>query len=144
MPSLYTEIEISAPKAQVWRALFHKSSWSSWNSFLFDRDAALPFQQGQTVLLSLRRLPSEPETEFQALVTLIQPETCLRWVTIAPGFRSEHIFELQEVGWQRTKYTHQENFSGMLTPFFLAFIRQDEQQGVRRMARELKRYVEQI
>jgi hypothetical protein len=142
MPSLYTEIEINAPKSAVWQALLHKEHWSQWNTFLFDRSVTQPFQQGQPVSLSLRRLNAESETEFQPIVTLVQPEVCLRWVTAAPGFKNEHVFELQDVGWQRTKYTHQENFSGLLTPIFLAFIRHDEQQGLRRMARELKQYVE--
>jgi hypothetical protein len=67
----------------------------------------------------------------------------LRWIYTAPGFRSEHQFELQEIGQNRTKYIHQERLSGPMTVLFLPFLRQDEQQGLRRMARQLKRYVEQ-
>jgi hypothetical protein len=142
MPSLYTEIEISALRTDVWHSIFHKEDWLKWNTFLFDRDPDLPFQQGKVVLLSLRRLVRESETEFEAQVTLMQPEVCLRWVAIAPGFQNEHIFELQDVGWKRTKYIHRETFSGWLAPFFFAAVRQDERQGLRRMALELKQYVE--
>jgi hypothetical protein len=142
MPSLYTEIEINAPKSIVWRALVHKQDWLKWNTFLFDRDPTQPFKQGQTVSLSLRRTTGELDTEFQSLVTLVQPEVCLQWVTKAPGLKSEHVFELQEVGWDRTKYTHRQNLSGLLTSLFFSLMRQDEQQGLRRMARELKQYIE--
>jgi hypothetical protein len=142
MPSLYTEIEISAPKSVVWQALIQKEAWSKWNTFLFDRTPEQPFKLGQTLLLSLRRLSGETETEFQARVTVVQPESCLQWVATAPGFKNEHVFELQEVGWQRTKYTHRENYSGLITHLVLPMMRQDEQQGLRRMARELKQYVE--
>ncbi len=142
MPTLYTEIEINAPRAAVWHTLLHKETWLRWNTFLYDRNPDLAFQQGRTVQLSLRRLREETETEFEARVLLLQPQTCLRWVSTAPGFRSEHLFELQDVGRNRVKYIHRELFSGLVTPFFLSFLRKDEQQGIRRMARELKLYLE--
>lgn len=142
MPSLYTEIEISAARSTVWHTLLDKKNWLVWNTFLYDRNPALPFKQGNTVQLSLRRLQEETETEFSPRITLLQPECCLKWIYSAPGFQSEHIFELQEIGWQRTKYIHQEHLSGAMTVLLLPFLRQDELKGLRRMARELKQYVE--
>ena len=144
MASFYAEIEINAPKAKVWQVLFQKQQWHKWNTFLFDLDSNAPFKQGQEVFLSLRRYPGEEETEFQPTVTLVQSGTCLAWVSSIPGFQNEYIFELQEIGVGRTKYVHRDNFSGLLTRVFLPFIREDEQQGIKRMARELKRYVEQM
>jgi hypothetical protein len=144
MPSLYTEIEISVPRSIVWQALLQKQNWLKWNTFLYDRSPDQPFRQGQVVLLSLRRNREETETEFEPRITLLQPENCLRWVYTAPGFRSEHVFELQDIGRNRTKYMHQEHFSGVTTYLFLPFLRRDEQQGLRRMARELKYYVERL
>ncbi|HIK54795.1 MAG TPA: SRPBCC domain-containing protein [Synechococcales cyanobacterium M55_K2018_004] len=143
MPSLYAEIEIDAPRSVVWRALMQKENWLYWNTFLFDRTPDRPFKQGDRLLLSLKRIASEAETEVEPLITLVQPNVCLRWVYKAPGFESEHVFELQDIGRNRTKYTHRENLSGVVVRFTLPFIRQDEQEGLRRMARELKRYVEQ-
>ncbi|HLO48911.1 MAG TPA: SRPBCC domain-containing protein, partial [Kamptonema sp.] len=142
MPSLHTEIEIDAPKYKVWRVLFHKEHWVKWNSFLFDRDSSVPFKYGQEVMLSVLRSYAEDETEFQPLVTVVQPDVCLVWVSAIPGFRSQNVFELEEVGIGRTRYIHKENFSGLLTGVFLPFIREDEQRGMERMARELKRYAE--
>lgn len=142
MPSLYTEIDIYASRRKVWRSLVHKEKWAYWNTFLYDCDPHRPFVEGEEIWLSLQRVPGEEQTEFQPKVTLIQPGVCLKWVSTIPGFVSEHVFELQEIGRDRTKYIHQENFSGMLTRVFLPFIRQDEQQGIRRMARELKQYAE--
>jgi len=144
MASYYTEIEINAPKHQVWQVLFQKNQWKYWNTFLFDCQSQVPFQQGKEVLLSLRRLPNEEETDFEALVTLIQPSVCLSWVSQIPGFRNEYIFELQEIGLRRTKYIHSSRFSGILTRLFLPFIREDEKRGIHRMARELKRYTESL
>jgi hypothetical protein len=142
MTSLYTEIEINASQQRVWQALFQKDKWIHWNTFLFDCDSRVTFQQGQQVILSLRRLPHQEETEFEPVVTQVQPNVCLSWVSSIPGFRNEYIFELQEIGWRRTKYVHKSNYSGILTRVFLPFIREDERQGIQRMARGLKRYVE--
>lgn len=142
MPSLYAEIEINASRDRVWRALLSKEKWLYWNTFLYDRTPGRPFSQGERILLSLKRRSNETETDIEPLITLIQPEVCLRWIYTAPGFRSEHIFELQDIGRNRTKYIHRENLSGALVSFFLPFIRREEQQGLQRMARELKRYCE--
>lgn len=143
MPSLYTEIEINAPRQKVWRVLVHKEKWVYWNTFLYDCAPDRKFAVGQEVFLSLRRVSGEDETEFQPRITLFQPPVCLKWVSTIPGFMTEQVFELQDMGHDRTKYIHQENFSGALTRLFLPFIRSDEQQGIRRMARELKQFVEE-
>jgi len=142
MPSLYTEIDIHAPRHHVWQALVCKEQWLYWNTFLYDLDNNLPLQQGQAVLLSLRRVAGETETEFQPVVTLVQPKVCLRWQSRVPGLRNEHVFELQDIGGGRTRYIHRDKFSGWLTRVFFPFIRHDEQRGIDRMARELKRYSE--
>lgn len=144
MPSLYAEIEINAPPGLVWQTLIQKENWLRWNTFLYDRNPKLPFVQGKTVQLSLKRLREETETEFEPRILLLQPNRCLRWIYAAPGYRSEHGFELQAIDRNRTQYIHREMLSGMMAPFFLSFLRRDEQQGLRRMARELKYYIEDV
>lgn len=109
---------------------------------MFDCDPVHPFKLGEETSLSLRRFPEEEETEFQPLVTVLQPEVCLAWVSQIRGFRNEYVFELMDIGIDRTRYVHRNIFSGFLTPVFLPFIREDEQQAIKRMARDLKRYVE--
>ncbi|NJL85624.1 MAG: SRPBCC domain-containing protein [Leptolyngbyaceae cyanobacterium SM1_1_3] len=143
MPSLYIEIEIEASRAKVWQALIKKENWYWWNTFLFDCDPQKTFQLGQSVLLALQRTEGEEESEFQPTVVRLQPNLYLQWVSTAPGFKSEHIFELQDIGIDRTKYIHRERLSGLLSGLFLTFLRQDEKRGLQRMARQLKRYVEQ-
>lgn len=142
MPSFYAEIDINAPRFEVWDALVHKEEWHRWNTFLFDVDPARQFRPGGRVLLALRRVEGEEETEFQPRITLMQPDRCLRWISKVPGLRSEHVFELEALGPNRTRYIHQERISGVLARFFLPFIRKDERHGLQRMSRQLKRYVE--
>jgi len=98
----------------------------------------------RSLLLSSRRVAGEEETEFEAFITLVQPAHCLRWRAAVPGFKHEQVFELQDVGDGWTKYTHREQFSGLITRVAFPLIRQDELQGVRRMASELRQYVEYL
>ncbi|MEL6381946.1 MAG: SRPBCC domain-containing protein [Cyanobacteria bacterium J06626_18] len=142
MPTLRTQIEINAPRHIVWEALIRKDEWRRWNTFLFDADPALPILQGKAIFLSVRRLEDDEFTDFEPFVTLVQPEACLRWIAQMPGFKSEQTFELQSLGPNRTIYMHCERFKGLLSNVFLPFIRQDEKQGIQRMARQLKRHVE--
>lgn len=142
MPSLYTEIEMNGTRDRAWNALIHKERWQEWNSFLFDRSPDREFQINRSVILAVQRLKGEPDTEFEAIVTVLQPNVCLQWRAIAPGYKNEHSLELQDVGWQRIKFTYRQTFSGRLSNLFLPFLRRDEQQGIDRMARELKYYLE--
>ena len=142
MPSLYAEIEINAAPNQVWDALVRKENWRYWNTFLYDTDPNLKFVVGREVYLGLQRLEGDEITEFQPVVTVVRPDMCLRWVSRIPGLRSEHSFELRETAPGRTRYLHRDNFSGVLSSVLLPFVRQDERYGLRRMADQLKRYVE--
>ncbi|MEB3252253.1 MAG: SRPBCC domain-containing protein [Cyanobacteriota bacterium] len=142
MPSFHSETTIEAPRFAVWDALVRKQEWHRWNTFLYDGDPTLPMDQGKTVSLALRRREGEEGTEFQARILVFQPNRCLRWIAKAPGFRSEHLFDLEEVGANRTRYIHQEHLSGLLARLMLPLVHQDEKQGIRRMTQQLKRYVE--
>ncbi len=142
MPTLYAEIDINAPQAVVWDALVRKDQWRFWNTFLYDCDPGLPMARGSEIFLSMQRLEGDEETEFQPVITMMRSPHVMRWVSSIPGLRSEHMFELRETVPGRTRYLHRETFSGILSKVFLPFIRQDERQGLRRMAQQLKMYVE--
>jgi hypothetical protein len=142
MPSLYAEIDINAPRALVWQTLIRKDQWRWWNTFLYDCNPDRPIRQGAEVALALCRQEGDEFTDFEPRITLVQPERCLRWLAKMPGFKSEQVFELQDLGPNRTQYIHRERFQGALSTLFMPFIKQDERQGLQRMARQLKRYTE--
>ena len=142
MPTLYAEIDINAPQSVVWDALIRKDQWRYWNTFLYDCDPGLTLARGNEIFLSMQRLEGDEETEFQPVITMMRPPYLMKWVSTIPGLRSEHVFELQETVPGRTRYIHRETFSGILSKVFLPFIRQDERQGLRRMAQQLKLHVE--
>ncbi len=142
MPTLYAEIDINAPQSVVWDALIRKDQWRYWNTFLYDCDPGLTLARGNEIFLSMQRLEGDEETEFQPVITMMRSPYLMKWVSTIPGLRSEHVFELQETVPGRTRYIHRETFSGILSKVFLPFIRQDERQGLRRMAQQLKLHVE--
>ncbi|MEA5464792.1 SRPBCC family protein [Leptothoe sp. PORK10 BA2] len=142
MPSLYAEIEIDAPAMNVWDALVRKEDWRYWNTFLYDCDPRSTFMLGREVFLAMQRIEGDSDTEFQPVVTTLRPGHCLRWVSKIPGLKTEHSFEMQEITPGRTRYLHRDIFMGPLAGVFLPFIREDERDGLRRMAYQLKRYVE--
>ena len=142
MPTLYAEIEIDRPRSRVWQVLTDKAHWAQWNTFLFDCDRRQPLQIGQELWLAVQRQLGEETTEFWPIVTVLQPPTVLQWRAAIPGFCNQHSFELIDLGQSRTRYRHQQQFSGWMSRWFLLPIRQPEHRGMRRMAGELKRYVE--
>ncbi len=141
MPRLHVSTDIRAARPQVWDALLDKRLWRHWNTFLYDQTPNVPLSLNASVKLAMRRVSKETKTQFSVRVVYLRPEACLRWVAIAPGYRSEHQFELEE-GDGYTRYHHQEMITGPMSRLILPFIRQDELRGLRRMALELKRYVE--
>ncbi|MGF1535315.1 MAG: SRPBCC domain-containing protein [Elainellaceae cyanobacterium] len=145
MPCLHTTTDIRAERSQVWDALMDKRLWRRWNTFLYDRAPNVPLSLNASVKLAMQRVPQETKTQFEVRIVHLRPEVGLRWVAIAPGYRSEHQFELEDIGQTDggyTRYHHQEIITGPMSRLIVPFIRQDELRGLRRMALELKRYVE--
>ena len=142
MPTLYAEIDINAPQSLVWEALMRKDRWRYWNTFLYDCEPSIQIARGNELFLAMQRLEGDEETEIQPLITMLRPPSLMKWTASIPGLKTEHTFELQERMPGRTRYLHRETFSGILSKVFLPFIRQDERQGLRRMAHQLKMHVE--
>ena len=142
MPTLYAEIDINAPQSVVWEALMRKDQWRYWNTFLYDCEPGIPVARGNELFLAMQRLEGDEETEIQPLITVLRPPSLMKWTASIPGLKTDHTFELQERMPGRTRYLHREIFSGILSKVFLPFIRQDERQGLRRMAHQLKMHVE--
>jgi hypothetical protein len=142
MPSLQTEVIVNAPIDSVWRALLHKDDWMYWNTYLYDCSFRIPFREGESVILSLRRMDGDDPVEFEAKVRILQPPFCLSWVAVAVGFRCRVTFDLEDLGMGCTKVRFQESFSGMFSRFVVRWVRGDELAGMRRMGRELKVFVE--
>ncbi len=142
MPTLYAEIDINAPQSMVWEALMRKDQWRYWNTFFYDCEPGIQIARGNELFLAMQRLEGDEETEFQPLITMLRPPSLMMWTASIPGLKTEHTFELQERMPGRTRYLHRETFSGILSKVFLPFIRQDERQGLRRMAQQLKIHVE--
>jgi hypothetical protein len=142
MATLYNETVLNAPRQAVWEAIVYKDRWRFWNTFLYDCSPRVGFVPGREVLLAVRRVPGDEPIEFRAKVRQVMDGYGVQWRAAIPGFVSEVSIELQDVGGDRTKYLYQEKISGLAGRFALAFIREDQTRGIRRMSQELRQYVE--
>ena len=142
MPTIYTETIIYSPRQAVWEAIVYKDRWRFWNTFLYDCSPRVGFIPGRDVLLAVRRVPGDEPIEFRAKVQQVVEGYGIQWRAAIPGFVSEVSIELQDVGFDRTKYLYQEKISGIAGRFALSFIRDDQKRGMERMAQELRHYVD--
>jgi hypothetical protein len=111
---LRTEIEIAAPPADVWRVLTDFASYGEWNPFIVQIDGALSVGAKLTVVLAP---PGGSEMTFRPKLLVADPGSELRWrgQLFVPGlFDGEHFFRLSEVAPGRTRFTHGEDFKGLL------------------------------
>jgi hypothetical protein len=82
---------------------------------------------------------------FTPTVLAVKPERELRWLgkLLLPGlFDGEHYFLLEPIGEERTRFTHGENFSGLLVSIFGGALSATEE-GFKAMNLALKRQAEE-
>jgi hypothetical protein len=137
-PQIQTDILIDASPSQVWQTIADFGSYPEWNPFVrrisgsldvgsrLDVELQPPSGKGMTIRPTV--LPSEPGRE-------------LRWIGSVgvPGiFDGEHRFRIEPLGPDRVRFVHEEQFSGILAPLVLRFIRESTRQGFTAMNRALK------
>lgn len=142
MRELRTEVEINAPVAPVWDALMDFKGFSDWNPFIQGiQGLAVEGQRLQVQIVA----PGGQSMTFQPTVTQVKSEREFRWLGHfgIPGlFDGEHIFELESLENQCTKFIHRECFRGILVPLFWGMLNSQTRQGFEQMNRSLKQYVE--
>lgn len=112
-----SELEISAPAAEIWGILTDFPRYQEWNPFITE------IESEGTVGGSLRIQLSLPEgREHRLKATLLRREEDfeLRWRAhlLFPGlFDGEHFLRLISLDPQRTRFVQGENFSGALLRF---------------------------
>src|SRR5436190_18604361 len=111
---LRTEIEILAPPASVWSVLANFSAYGDWNPFIPRITGELAVGAKLEVLLSP---PGGSEMTFRPRLLVVDADRELRWrgKLLIPGlFDGEHFFKLMELEPGRTRFTHGEDFTGIL------------------------------
>ena len=143
MKELYTEIEINASPAKVWKILTDFEKYPEWNPFiLYLRGKPEP---GTKFEVSLRNPGSKPIT-FHPKWLIVNKNEELRWLGvlfIAGLFDGEHVFELKELSPGKTLFIQKEKFKGLLVPFLWRDLNLKTRKGFEQMNQKLKELAEE-
>jgi hypothetical protein len=144
MKELRAEIEIEAPADRVWKIITDFASFPAWNPFI--RRAKGELRLGAKLQIYMQ--PSGARgTTFSPTVTKLEPGLELRWLgrLVMPGvFDGEHIFSLENIGPNRTRFVQREIFDGLLVPLLGHALDVDTMRGFQEMNRALKARAEQV
>ena len=115
-----TEIEISAPAAEIWKVLLDFRRYPEWNPFIV-RIAGEP-EVGSRLAITLSLPDSNREREIGPRLLRCDADRELRWLGhlgMKGLFDGEHFFRLEARGDGTTRVVHGEDFSGILLRFML-------------------------
>ena len=144
MKELKTKIEINGNINQVWEVLTNFHSFPDWNPFIKKIEGELKVGTQLKVLIEP---PGGKAMTFKPTIKILEPKTEFRWLGnfLFPGiFDGEHIFQLEQIDANNTKFTHRENFNGLLVPLLWKSLNTKTRQGFEEMNKALKEKVEQI
>ncbi|NJM69999.1 MAG: SRPBCC domain-containing protein [Scytonema sp. RU_4_4] len=144
MKEIYTEIEIQAPRDQVWKILTNFESFSTWNPFI--RRINGEVREGSHLEVHIQP-PGKNEITFKPTVLKAIPNRELCWLGhfLIPGlFDGEHIFVIESLERNRTRLIQREIFRGLLVPLFANQLDTNTRQGFEEMNRALKVRSEQV
>jgi hypothetical protein len=143
MDRIDTSIEIDAPPAAVWAVLRDFDSYPEWNPLL--RIAGRP-NLGAHLRVELRPPGGRP-IRFTPTVTAVERDRELRWVghLVTPGlYDGEHVFRLEPLGDDRTRFVHAESFEGLLVRPINGLFGRRFVRGFEEMNEALERRVESL
>ena len=138
-----TDIEISAPAAEIWKVLLDFRRYPEWNPFIV-RIAGEP-EVGSRLAITLSLPDSNREREIGPRLLRCDADRELRWLGhlgMKGLFDGEHFFRLEARGDGTTRVVHGEDFSGILLRFMLNQVT-EATRGFVYMNQALKRRVEQ-
>lgn len=142
MLEIRTEIEIAAAPDKVWNALTDFERMPRWNPYIQKITGELK----PGAVLSVRAQPSGSlASTFEPVVIKVDPGREFRWV--GRLFRvgildGEHIFTVEKISENRTRFVHREEFTGLLLPLHRIFRLAAGKRGFEEMNRALKAHIE--
>ncbi|MGC9515803.1 SRPBCC family protein [Methanocrinis sp.] len=135
------EIEILASSEEIWKVLTDFEGFSEWNPFI--RPLVGVAEDGARLRVQIRP-PGGRAVAFRPRVTKVVKGREFRWKgrLLVPGLLDgEHIFEIEPLGPERSRFVQREIFSGLLVPFMAKSVDQTLA-GFGEMNRALKERVE--
>ena len=141
MREIETTVEIDAPPAAVWRVLTDFPAYGDWNPFV--RSIEGKVHEGERLTVRLEP-PGGRGMTIRPTVLAAEPERELRWKgrLMVPGlFDGEHMFRIEPINGQRSRFVHGERFTGILVSLVKGILAKTET-GFEQMNAALKQRVE--
>ncbi|MDY6905408.1 MAG: SRPBCC domain-containing protein [Thermodesulfobacteriota bacterium] len=138
MREVYTEIDIHAPVAAVWRILVDLEAYREWNPFILESHGRAMVGER---LVCRPALKTGKSFTFRPVVTRLVEEREFAWEghVLMPGIADGlHVFSLVPLSRNRTRMVHRQTFSGLLIPFLWWRIAPIARQGFVKMNTALK------
>ncbi len=143
MRKVHTQIDIDAPAKKIWELITDLESYEQWNPFVVMGKG--PIRQGEKI--TVRAQPDgKPGLTSHPVITKIVPGKELRWLGHfpLPGLvNGEHIHILEPLGKNRTRYIHDDEFTGLLLPLVWGRLESVTRTGFEKMNRALKKTAEE-
>lgn len=145
MFDIVSAIEIDAPAETVWQVLVDLARYHAWNPFIREAEGDVRIGGRVRVHVRLPDLPRFSRVEFEATITASTHARELRWLGYAwkPWLGSgDHLFSLEPLGDERTRFTQRERFDGALPRLFHGLVARETARGFDAMNRALARRAE--
>lgn len=113
---LYTEIDIDAPPAIVWKVLTDVDSYADWNPFIVSSHSDGELVVGGQLINCLQQ-PGGKAMTFRPTVTELEPDRLFEWfgrMGLPRVFDGRHRFELEPLADGGTHLVQQEWLAGAL------------------------------
>lgn len=144
MRTLETELIIDAPAETVWNHLIDFESYPEWNPFI---KSIVGKPETGSKLKVLIQPPGSKAMTFNPICLECNENKSFRWLGHL-GFRGifdgEHIFQLEKLDKERTRFIHKENFKGLLVPLLWKQLDTASRKGFEMMNAELKKRSEMV
>lgn len=138
MRTLETEIIIDAPVETVWDILTDFPRYPEWNPFIKSIEGKP--ETGSKLKVVIQPPDSKPMT-FRPTCLESDANRTFRWLGHL-GFKGifdgEHIFQLEKMDSNCTRFIHKESFNGILVPLLWKQLDSGTRKGFVRMNEELK------
>jgi uncharacterized protein YndB with AHSA1/START domain len=140
------DVVIDAPADVIWRVMLDLDGYPRWNPFIVrvDRPGGRPARVGDAITLHVR-FGNGQRVASRERITRIEPPAVLEyrfdgWMHRVGLIRGRRLQRLERVDDGATRYHTEERFRGALSSVVVRGV----QDGFRRHAEALKRYVEAL
>ena len=142
MKKITTEIEINAPVETVWSVLTDFDKYPDWNPFIKSVEGEV--KEGMVFKVKLQQPDSKPML-FKPKCIKLEKNKEFRWLGhlfFTGLFDGEHIFKLESLNTNKTKFIQSEQFKGILVPLLWKQLDTKTRKGFELMNEKLKELAE--